>query len=209
MSSNDSVNNSGTGGFGYIVLLFVIVLFIGFLDCKGNLDLKSNNNEAENANITYLSNNQNLDKRRSVTDDEFYWLTMLVACEGGHETREGQIAIVATVLNRLDVAYNGATCIADVIFDPYQYSCVWDWNFHIGDRTMYYSNLSEIGLDVEAIEDAVRAALNGEDPTRESLEGGAYYYYNPDCISDEETEARKTITKKIRIGNHVFYRVWD
>ncbi|MBR2240212.1 MAG: cell wall hydrolase [Clostridia bacterium] len=204
MENSNSVSNSNSGGVGYIVLLIALVVFISFL----NANSKSNpNDNIKNENVIQNLNNDS--NRINVTDNEFYWLTMLVACEGGHETQEGQIAIAATVLNRLNASYNGATCIADVIFDPYQYSCVWGWDFHIGEQAVYYSNLEEMGLDVETIENSVKAALNGEDPTKDALGGGAYYYYNPDATSDEELETRKNITKKIRIGNHIFYRIWD
>lgn len=212
MKSNNSVgNNESSGGTGFIVLLIALVAVISFLQPKGNpnSDTEKAGKDGLSVSLSNTSLNENSKKRIEVTDDEFYWLTMLVCCEGGHEPRDGQVAIVATVLNRLEVGYNGAKCIADVVFDPYQYSCVWDWNFHLGGSTMYYSNLIDVGVDVEAAEDAVRAALNGEDPTREALGGGAYYYYNPECTAEEELTTRQTITKQIRIGNHVFYRVWD
>ena len=165
----------------------------------------------QTANQSTNDNNGTTKKigKRYVTDDEFYWLTMLVCCEGGHEPRDGQIAIVATVLNRLDASYDGATSIADVIFAPYQYSCIWDWNFHLGESTVYYQDLIDLGIDVEAAEEAVTAALKGEDPTAAVLGGGAYYYYNPDCTYGDEYYSREAITNKIRIGNHVFYRNWN
>lgn len=170
---------------------------------KKSSSKKTNSNESSSQNTTRSKT------KRYVTDDEFYWLTMLVCCEGGHEPRDGQIAIVATVLNRLDASYNGATSIADVIFAPYQYSCIWDWNFHLGESTVYYQDLVDLGIDVAAAEEAVTAALNGEDPTAAALGGGAYYYYNPDCTYGDEYYSRESITNKIQIGNHVFYRVWD
>ena len=70
--------------------------------------------------------------------------------------------------------------------------------------------MSDLGIDVSQIEEAVTAALNGEDPTEIQLGGGgALYYYNPDYTCQSELDLRSTISSKMRIGNHVFYREWD
>ena len=88
MENSNSVSNSNSGGVGYIVLLIALVVFISFL----NANNKSNpNDNIKNENVIQNLNNDS--NRINVTDNEFYWLTMLVACEGGHETQEGQIAI--------------------------------------------------------------------------------------------------------------------
>lgn len=74
--------------------------------------------------------------------------------------------------------------ITCVLFQPGQFSSVPDGQYWLTpDQTAYQ---------------AVRAALNGADPT-----GGALFYYNPKVATSSWSKSRPQI---VTIGNHVFTR---
>lgn len=203
-------------GWLNIFALFLIVMTLWSVTNKKEKEIPKSNaiiqENIENFESTNLSNVENISNDISVdeiTDLDFKNLVLLVICEAGSEPREGQVAVVATVLNRVNSPRFGGN-ISDVIFAPGQFSCVWDDVFHLGSQEIHYSQLSDFGIDVVPIEEAVNAALNGEDPTEDQLgEDGALYYYNPDYTCSSESDLRATISNKQKIGNHVFYRIWD
>ena len=156
-----------------------------------------------------VNNEYSFANPRQITDEEYTYLTMLVCCEAGFEPYQGKVAVAACALNRLDEGMGGST-LTEVIFSPGVFSCISDWQFHLGNVAYdYYGLLYNTSVDVQEAERAVDEALAGVDPTRKKLGGGALYYYNPDACDDYENSIRSHITKTCRIGQHVFYRVWD
>ena len=144
---------------------------------------------------------------RYMTEREIYLLTMVCCSEAGFESFEGKTAVVATVLNRMEpenTAYPND--VYGVIFQPHQFSSATDGIFHTSTAELKWEDLSDKMKD-EA-RNAVEAALNGADPTKK-ITGGALFFYNPDYCSVEENAKRANISCKQRIGNHVFYRVWN
>lgn len=144
---------------------------------------------------------------RYMTEREIYLLTMVCCSEAGFESFEGKTAVVATVLNRMEpknTAYPND--VYGVIFQPHQFSSATDGVFHTSTAELKWEDLSE-KMKAEA-KKAVEAALNGADPTKK-ITGGALFFYNPDYCSAEENAKRANISCKQRIGNHVFYRVWN
>lgn len=142
-----------------------------------------------------------------MTEREIYLLTMVCCSEAGFESFEGKTAVVATVLNRMEpknTAYPND--VYGVIFQPHQFSSATDGVFHTSTAELKWEDLSE-KMKTEARK-AVGAALNGADPTKK-ITGGALFFYNPDYCSAEENAKRANISCKQRIGNHVFYRVWN
>ncbi|MGI6485837.1 MAG: spore cortex-lytic enzyme [Tepidanaerobacteraceae bacterium] len=114
-------------------------------------------------------------------------LAKLVYAEARGEPYMGQVAVAATVLNRLkDPRYPNT--ISGIIFQVvngyYQYSPVADGQI----------NLTPNATARRAVNDA----LSGVDPT-----GGATIFYNPSKTNDRWVWSRQTIT---RIGNHIFAR---
>ena len=87
-------------------------------------------------------------------------MARLVYAEARGEPLEGQIAVAAVVLNRLRSSKFPNT-ISEVIYDP-------------GQFTPVESNSLPTRVD-DRCREAVRRALQGEDPT-----GGALFFYNPD-----------------------------
>ncbi|AEE91313.1 Cell wall hydrolase SleB [Tepidanaerobacter acetatoxydans Re1] len=112
-------------------------------------------------------------------------LAKLVYAEARGEPYSGQVAVAATVLNRLNnPAYPKS--IPEIIFQVvdghYQYSPVLDGQINL--------------VPDETARRAVVDALSGVDPT-----GGATTFYNPSKTSDQWVRNRSYVTA---IGNHVF-----
>lgn len=60
-----------------------------------------------------------VDTRRKVTDTEYNILTRVCMSEAGNQPLEGKIAVLATLLNRVDLGYG---TIEEVVTSPNQYS---------------------------------------------------------------------------------------
>lgn len=108
-------------------------------------------------------------------------LARLISAEARGEPYEGQVAVGAVVLNRVDHASFPNT-ISDVIYQSGAFSCLYDGQF-----------------DEPVAESAYRAAqdaLNGWDPS-----GGAVYYFNPATATSAWIWSRPLI---VEIGKHRF-----
>ena len=103
--------------------------------------------------------------------------------EARGEPYEGQVAVGAVILNRVDHAKFPNT-IAGVIYQPGAFTAVADGqiNLAISHKTTVYK--------------AARDALNGWDPTGESI-----YYFNPATATSKWIWGRPQVT---RIGKHIF-----
>jgi N-acetylmuramoyl-L-alanine amidase len=121
-----------------------------------------------------------------ITKKEFRLLAQIINAESGGENYQGQVAVGAVILNRLE---SGAfpKSIRGIVYERtprgvYQFSPVGNGTIH-REPTV-------------AAMKAAEEALQGEDPTK-----GALYFYNPRKSNDKWIRTRKPITK---IGNHVF-----
>ena len=148
-------------------------------------------------------------------DTEFLDFCMITFAESGAESVEGQIAVAAVIINRKeDTAFPDT--FYGVINQANQFSPV--QNGKIYSEIDSYEELPDKTIE------AVERALEGEDPTEQLLreeairlgldpekyaEGGALYFYNPNRCSWQQLAAREKIKVKVKIGNHVFYKVWD
>ena len=112
-------------------------------------------------------------------------IAKLVYAEARGEPYMGQVAVAATVLNRLN-SPNYPKSISGVVFEVvdgcYQYSPVLDGQINLTPD--------------ETARRAVVDALNGVDPT-----GGATIFYNPSKTGDQWVRNRQYITT---IGSHIF-----
>lgn len=155
------------------------------------------------------------------SDKEFEDRCRLTHAEARGECIEGQIAVAATILNREEHTSFPDTFYG-VMNDDSQFSPVWSGDIHV-NRGGYYSVLDYDEVSEQTI-DAVQRALEGEDPTEQLLweeaerlgldpvkyaEGGALYFYNPAGCDWQQQVYRANIKVKVRIGNHIFYKVWD
>jgi N-acetylmuramoyl-L-alanine amidase len=115
-------------------------------------------------------------------------LAQLVTAEAGGEPHEGQVAVAATVLNRVN-SHLYPNTISGVIFQVidgryYQFSPVLDGRIHNAPSS--------------AALDAPRKALNGWDPSY-----GALGFYNPSKTSNYWVRSR--IVTRV-IGDHIFFK---
>ena len=108
-------------------------------------------------------------------------LANIISAEARGEPFEGQVAVGAVVLNRVEHPSFPDT-LAGVIYQPGAFTAITDGQ-----------------IDEPVTDSARRAALEalaGSDPS-----GGAIYYYNPDKTANRWIRTRPVIT---RIGNHLF-----
>jgi len=134
---------------------------------------------ALNVNTSYRGTTGKLSSR------DIELIAKLVYAEARGEPYRGQVAVAATVLNRLKDP-NYPNSISEIIFQVvdgyYQYSPVQDGQIYLTPN--------------ETARKAVLDALNGVDPT-----GGATTFYNPSKTNDYWVRTRPYLTT---IGNHVF-----
>ncbi|MBO5348843.1 MAG: cell wall hydrolase [Clostridia bacterium] len=103
--------------------------------------------------------------------------------EARGEPYEGQVAVVAVILNRVKSSKFPNT-IAGVIYQSGAFTAVADGQINVP--------IAEDSTVVKAAQDA----LNGWDPT-----GGAIYYFNPDTATSSWIWSRPQIKT---IGSHIF-----
>ena len=117
----------------------------------------------------------------AIYDDELYLLASVIYGEGRGEPYEGQVAIGAVVLNRVE-SETFPNSIYEVVYQNGAFSAVNDGQIYLG-------------VDENAI-NAAKDALNGADPT-----GGALYYWNPATATSQWIWS---IPVETAIGRHVF-----
>ncbi|WP_231514815.1 spore cortex-lytic enzyme [Oceanobacillus salinisoli] len=101
--------------------------------------------------------------------------------EARGEPYEGQVAVAAVILNRVESATFPNT-VSGVIFEPRAFTAVADGQIWLTPN--------------ERAREAVLDAINGWDPT-----GNAIYYFNPDTATSSWIWSRPQIK---RIGKHIF-----
>lgn len=117
----------------------------------------------------------------SSESDNVRLLARLINGEARGESYEGQVAVGAVVLNRVNHPSFPNT-ISGVIYQPRAFTAVDDGQINAA-------------LEASCLK-AARDALSGWDPT-----GGAIYYYNPKTATNKWIRSRSVITT---IGKHVF-----
>lgn len=115
------------------------------------------------------------------TESEISLLARIISAESRGEPYEGQVAVGAVILNRIDHPSFPNT-LSGVIFQPSAFSCVNDGQIN--------EPVSDSALK------AAQDAINGWDPS-----GGAIYYYNPTKSTNKWIFSRTIICS---IGNHKF-----
>jgi len=116
-----------------------------------------------------------------VSKAEIEILARIIHAEARGESFEGQVAVGAVVLNRVQNNRFPET-ISKVVYQQGQFTAVYD---------------KQIELDPDSISfKAAEAALEGQDPSN-----GALFYYNPKLATDKWIRTR-TVVKSI--GNHNF-----
>lgn len=115
------------------------------------------------------------------TESEISLLARTISAESRGEPYQGQVAVGAVILNRIEHPSFPNT-MAGVIYQNGAFSCIDD---------------GQIAEDVyESSKKAAIDALNGWDPS-----GGAIYYYNPKTATNKWIRSRPVI---VTIGAHIF-----
>lgn len=117
------------------------------------------------------------------SQQDIHILACVVHGEARGEPFEGQVAVAAVVLNRVE-SQNFGNSVKEVIFEPGAFTAVDDGQFYLQPDSNAYR--------------AVEAALRGWDPSEEAL-----YYWNPVTATNKWIWSRPIVT---RIGQHVFAR---
>lgn len=130
---------------------------------------------------TLIETEEPAETKAAVTAEEYDLLARAVYSEARGEPFQGQVAIAAVILNRVEHADFPDT-IGEVIFQPTAFTAVQDGQFWLTPDSTAYA--------------AVEEALAGNDPS-----GGAIYYYNPVTATNQWIRSRQVITA---IGKHVF-----
>jgi N-acetylmuramoyl-L-alanine amidase len=120
-------------------------------------------------------------KAGTVSSNDVYVLSKIIAGEARGESYVGQVAVGAVIVNRVRNP-NFPNSVYGVVFEPGAFTAVSDGQ--------YYSEPTDSAVK------AARSAISGWDPT-----GGAIYYWNPATATSKWIWSRKIIT---RIGKHVF-----
>ncbi len=115
--------------------------------------------------------------------NDLYLLARLISGEASGESYQGQVAVGAVIMNRLD-SKDFPHTIAGNIFKPGEFESV--------SNGQIWKTISPTSLQ------AAKAAISGEDPT-----GGALYFYNPSKVYSQYNWIwnRPVIGQ---IGQHVF-----
>ncbi len=128
-----------------------------------------------------LTDEPELEPRYQPSAEEMKLLARAIFSEARGEQFDGQVAVAAVILNRIDDP-EFPDDVAGVIFQPQAFTAVADGQFWLEpDQTAYQ---------------AAEEALQGKDPS-----SGALYYYNPVTATSWWIFTRPTIT---RIGRHLF-----
>ncbi|SDO67059.1 N-acetylmuramoyl-L-alanine amidase [Paenibacillus sp. yr247] len=120
-------------------------------------------------------------RKYSVNQADLDNLAKVIYSEARGESYEGQVAVGAVVMNRLESSKFPKT-IENIVFEKGAFTAVSDGQFWLTPNTTAYS--------------AALDALRGWDPTQGSL-----YYFNPDTATSAWIWSRQ---QTVRIGHHIF-----
>ncbi|MBE7052950.1 MAG: spore cortex-lytic enzyme SleB [Ruminococcaceae bacterium] len=148
------------------IIVIIAILSLSFIYISQKTD---NNIKVEAQNNSYTQNLQ--------------LLARAVNGEARGEIYEGQVAVAAVILNRVNHPSFPNT-IAGVIYQPGAFTAVSDGQINVPISTN------------STVYKACQDALNGWDPS-----GGAIYYYNPRTATSNWIFSRPIIKS---IGNHTF-----
>jgi N-acetylmuramoyl-L-alanine amidase len=131
--------------------------------------------------ISIKSVKQNKKEVINITNDDLLLLSKLVTGEARGESYEGQVAVAAVVINRVQDPRFPNT-IKDVIYQKNAFSVVNDGSINMQPTESAYN--------------AAIDALYGKDPTNKAV-----FFWNPDIATCKWI---KTLNPYLKIGNHVF-----
>lgn len=131
--------------------------------------------------LAALGINSNNNSYSGFASSDYELLARIISAEARGEPYQGQVAVGAVVLNRIEHPSFPDT-VSGVVYQKGAFSCLNDGQFYEPIADSAYKAASD--------------ALNGYDPS-----GGAIYYYNPAKSTNKWIFSRKIITT---IGKHRF-----
>lgn len=141
-----------------------------------------NDNLVESEVDTSDLNDNNRDYDIEIDSINVELLAKVIHAEARGEIFEGQVAVGAVIVNRMESPKFPNT-IEGVLYQSNQFKSVSNGQFNLSPNESAYR--------------AARRAINGEDPSK-----GALFFFNPDKSKNPEAFDRYEVT--VRIGNHVF-----
>lgn len=140
----------------------------------GNQDLNKQSSKGPGAGT-------NMQVPSNFTEEDLKLMANAVYGEARGEPYEGQVAVAAVILNRLD-SPDFPNTISGIIFQPRAFTAVADGQIWLEPN--------------EQAKEAVLDAMNGWDPSENAL-----YYFNPKTATSKWIWTRNQITQ---IGEHIF-----
>ncbi len=163
-------------------LIVVLLVFINVLIPTKIVQADDTNLNLDNIRpISIKSVKQNKKEVINITNDDLLLLSKLVTGEARGESYEGQVAVAAVVINRVQDPRFPNT-IKDVIYQKNAFSVVNDGSINMQPTESAYN--------------AAIDALYGKDPTNKAV-----FFWNPDIATCKWI---KTLNPYLKIGNHVF-----
>lgn len=185
-------------------------------------EISITNNDIISSEKTCITNNVVKKEKElllDLTQEELNTFYMLVFAEDGIENEEAQVAVAATIINRV-LSNDFSDDFKGVINQSGAFSSVRNGKIYIMTNDPYEATIDMVS---ESTKRAVQRALEGEDPTEEALKeearklgldeefyagDGALYFYNAEACGPEELKARENIQVEVSLGLHSFYKVW-
>lgn len=128
-----------------------------------------------------------------LSEEDMTYIAKVVWAEARGECLEGKVAVAAVILNRL-VSGRGEFDTESV------YKLVTQSGAFASIKGVDEKDLAEYPDCMRA----VKLACKGWDPTRETFENGALYFFNPDGVYGYQARIREGIIVHT-IGNHAFH----
>lgn len=128
-----------------------------------------------------------------LSENDMKYIAKVVWAEARGEELEGQVAVAAVILNRL--ASGRSEFNTESVY-------------RIVTQSGAFASINNVDeKDLEEYPDCMRAvklACRGWDPTRETFENGALYFFNPNGVYGYQARIRENIIEHT-IGNHIFH----
>lgn len=148
---------------------------------KGNKFTHYGNQNLDNQSSKGAGTSTNMQVPSNFTEEDLKLMANAVFGEARGEPYEGQVAVAAVILNRLD-SPDFPNTISGIIFQPRAFTAVADGQIWLEPN--------------EQAKEAVLDAMNGWDPSENAL-----YYFNPKTATSEWIWSRQQIKE---IGEHIF-----
>lgn len=155
--------------------------YYGGVDISKQIKPKSSSSNANSPKPNNSSNVTASNVPNGFSQNDIRLMSNAVYGESRGEPYEGQVAVAAVILNRVESA-NFPNTVSGVIFQPGAFTAVADGQIWLTPN--------------KTAEKAVMDAINGWDPT-----GNALYYFNPATATSKWIWGRPQIKQ---IGKHIF-----